>query len=119
MTIDKEFEDSAATETAETARRVLVLMAGSIFLCVVCVGIATMILPNNCDLFSSNIPGGLECDGFDFRNPQPCRFCEDRGTAMAAQVFAGLGIAFLAVPGLVFFLNQRRKGVNEPTTLLD
>ena len=107
------------TEETATARTVLVLIVVSLVISVVCFGIASSILPEYCELFSSNIPSGLLCDGLDLRNPQPCPVCRDRGTAMVAQVFAGMGIASLVLPGFVFFLRNRRNLLKESTHLID
>ncbi len=109
--------ESEISEATATARTVLILVAASLVFSIVCFGVAFSILPDYCALFSSNVPGGFECDGFDFRNPQPCQFCEDRSAAIASQVFAGLGIAFLILPGLVFILKHRYGRIDESTKI--
>jgi hypothetical protein len=89
------------------------LIGGSIVCAVFLFAVAHMILPEHCQLFSSNFADGLMCDGFDINNPQPCPVRRDKGMAAVARIFAGLGVFILFIPLVVYFLRIGSNG--EPT----
>jgi hypothetical protein len=78
----------------------------SIIVFMVCIITAVSILPEHCSLFSNNIESGFACDGLDWRNPQPCVICRDKGTAKAASIIAGLGFSFFLIPFAVLTLKD-------------
>jgi TRAP-type C4-dicarboxylate transport system permease small subunit len=91
----------------------------SIILCFICIVCANLLLPEYCSLFSSNIESGFACDGIDWRNPNPCAICRDKGTALTASIIAGAGICFLFVPFVVYAIQSSRRQPIEQTKLFD
>jgi hypothetical protein len=91
----------------------------SFFVFVGCIICANFILPEYCSLFSSNIESGFACDGMTFGDPQPCAYCRDKGTALAATIIAGFGFVSFFTPFLVFFLKDIRSRPVKQTKLFD
>ena len=106
------------TTTAEE-REVMVLITISIFIFAICLLAAFIILPENCQLFSSNREGPFDCDGMRIRNAPPCSVCRDKGTAMAAQIFGGMAVVFLFLTPVVYSVKNRLSRSTKPPKLFD
>lgn len=98
----------------ERGRTMTILFIASFLLFGLCLLVGMTILPENCVLIGSNVPGPFMCDAFEVGKPSPCRICRDQRTALAAQLLAGFGFCLLAVPPLVSLFMQRDKNRNEP-----
>ncbi len=86
---------------------IILFSAGGIFFFIL-ITLSTLLIPENCHIFETR-DFSLLCDTIDSRNPpQPCPICENKSAATIARIFFGLGIAFLLLPGVVYFLRHRR-----------
>lgn len=74
---------------------------------------AFWLLPENCSLFISNVPGPQMCHTIPM--PDYCNsFCKDTNTELFASVIAGVGISLFFVPAFIYFILDLRQ--NFPTS---
>ncbi len=104
------------TFTANESEKIIVISV-SIILFLICSITAALILPENCSLFSDNIPGGLQCDALTIPYV-PCG-CQDRRMASVATIITGLGVSFFFLPFIVYVLRNRRNYPSQQTKLFD
>ena len=98
-------------------REIIWLGVISLVIFVVCLAAANLILPEHCELFSTNIESPFACDALSFP-PRPCPICQDRRQAIVSQVLLGLAFAFLVMPVIVMYLRDRLKRPSESPTIL-
>lgn len=78
-----------------------------------CLGIlfiisALWLLPENCRLFISNVPGPQMCHTIPM--PDYCdSYCEDMQGEFVASIIAGIGIGLFFIPAIIYFLVNSRK----------
>jgi hypothetical protein len=106
-------------QTSKKEREVLIIISVSIISFVACFVFAILVLPKNCSLFFSNVPGPQMCHTIPL--PEGCydSFCKDAKTEYAASIIAGLGICLLFLPLIVYAIQNLRKRQNEQTKLFD
>jgi hypothetical protein len=75
-------------------------------LSVCCITFALWLLPENCQLFISNVPGPQMCHTIPFDGCDS--FCKDTPTEFISSIIAGIGIGLFFVPAVVFWLNTKK-----------
>jgi hypothetical protein len=96
----------------------IILFSAAVGLSIICFAVAILVLPQNCTLFGSNIPGPFMCDGIDLSNPQPCPICNAQATALVAQSIGILGLILLALPIVVSHLRGALSRKSEAISVL-
>lgn len=103
----------------DKAKQVVAFIGFPVVLGIFCVAFALWILPKNCTLFISNVPGPQMCHTIPM--PAGCfdSFCKDVKTEFAASIIAGIGFGMLCIPAVISLLKNSRKNEVEQTKLFD
>ena len=84
-----------------------------VILAIICITSSNLILPKNCTLFVSNVPGPQMCHTIPMSDECYNSFCSDVRTESIASIIAELGILLLLVPVLIYvfrnFYNKQFK----------
>ncbi len=115
--MNRVLKDALNLTQSEVEKLSIVLISFS--LAALCIFTSLAILPERCHLFSDNIPGGFECDGFNPNIPiEPCG-CQDRRMASVATVAAGLGVGLIFLPFFIFAIRNPRKPADNSAKIFD
>ena len=84
-----------------------------------CIVFALWLLPKNCSLFVSNVPGPQMCHTIPM--PKGCfdDYCQDIQTEYISSIIAGFGILLFFVPMLVYIIREFRDQPIERWRILD
>jgi len=101
-----------------SAKEIIVSGISPLVLSIFCIILAIWILPENCTLFVSNVPGPQMCHTIP--SPPGCdSFCKDGKTESIATIAAIFGICLLFLSIIIFNMAKLRNHPVRQTKLFD